>query len=64
MTATDRGPIAVGCDRWEFIVRALGSPTVLHQSDDEGDAVRYCLRCDRPARVIRTADDESIYCNI
>lgn len=48
---------------WAFIVRVAGSHYVIHQTDDERDAIRFCAESNRPCNVIRTSDNETIYRN-
>ena len=49
---------------WAFIVLVLGSHYVIFQTDDERQAVRFCMDSKHPSNVIRTSDNTVIYCNI
>ena len=48
---------------WRYVVRLLENQGVIFSTDSEDQAVRFCLKYDRPAKVVKSITNEVIYEN-
>ena len=48
---------------WQYLVRELLDQKIILQTDHEEDAVRFCMDHRKPAKVVRSTDNQVIYCN-
>jgi hypothetical protein len=47
-----------------FVVYLMGTHHSVYWTDGEDAAIRFALHHDQPLVVIRSSDDERIYCNV
>lgn len=48
---------------WKYIVKEIFGGQVVHQTDSESNAVRFCIKHPKSSKVVKSGISKAIYAN-